>query len=90
MDNNERSTRNQGPLFERQRPQLAAELARDGVDFWADAEVISRYTRAQALADGQLVDCTTMAREAGFTFPVALSHAVWHDYVEPDRRSMGL
>jgi hypothetical protein len=60
------------------------------VSFWADAEVLSTYTRAQALADGVLVDCGKLAKEAGFTFPVALSHAVWHDYIEPDPRAMGL
>ena len=39
--------------------------------------VISRYTRAQALEDGVLVDVTDTAREAGFKVPVALTHAVW-------------
>ncbi len=43
--------------------------------------VISVYTRAQALADGVLVDVTNTAREAGFVFPVALTHAVWEDCV---------
>jgi hypothetical protein len=60
------------------------------VSFWADAVVISRYTRAQALEDGVLVDAGTMAKEAGFTFPVALTHAVWHGFIEPDPRAMGL
>ena len=44
-------------------------------------ELIFRYTRAQALADGVLVDVTEMAREAGFQIPVALTHAVWAEYV---------
>ena len=43
--------------------------------------VISVYTRTQALADGVLVDVTDTAREAGFVFPVALTHAVWEDCV---------
>lgn len=40
-------------------------------------EVIHRYTRAQALADGMLVDVTETAREAGFRVPVALTAAAW-------------
>ena len=44
--------------------------------------VISRYTRAQALEDGVLVDVTDTAREAGFKVPVALTRAAW-GLVEP-------
>lgn len=43
--------------------------------------VISRYTRAQALADGVLVDVSKVAREAGFLFPVAMTSASWEDCV---------
>jgi hypothetical protein len=50
-------------------------------DFWADAEIIHTYTRAQALADGALVDAGDMAREAGFGAPVALTRAAWEDCV---------
>ena len=45
-------------------------------------EPIHVYTRAQALADGELVDVTTTAAEAGFRIPVALTRAVWADCVE--------
>lgn len=38
---------------------------------WAGFEVIHRYTRAQAIADGVLVDVTAKARTCGFTVPVA-------------------
>lgn len=38
--------------------------------------IISRYTRAQAIADGVLVDVTPLAKEAGFVLPVALTAAV--------------
>jgi hypothetical protein len=41
--------------------------------------VIYAYTRAQALADGVLVDVTATAREAGFVWPVALTAALWAD-----------
>ena len=40
-------------------------------------EVISVYSRAQALEDGMLVDCSALAREAGIRFPIALTRAAW-------------
>lgn len=43
--------------------------------------VIMSYTRAQALEEGVLVDASTLAREAGFNWPVALTRAVWEDCV---------
>ena len=45
-------------------------------------EVISSYSRAQAIADGILVDVSETAREAGFVFPVAMTRAAWSDCVE--------
>jgi len=39
--------------------------------------VIHAYTRADALADGVLVDVSEMAREAGFVYPVAITRAVF-------------
>lgn len=45
-------------------------------------EIIFSYTRAEAIADGVLVDVSEMAREAGFKFPVALTRAVYGQYVE--------
>ena len=44
-------------------------------------EVISTYTRAQAIEDGVLIDAGAMASEAGFKWPVALTSAVWADCV---------
>ncbi|CAA9301604.1 MAG: hypothetical protein AVDCRST_MAG93-4643 [uncultured Chloroflexia bacterium] len=41
--------------------------------FWDDAEIISRYTRAQAIEDGVLSDVSKIAREAGIIHPVALT-----------------
>lgn len=46
-----------------------------------DAPII-HYTRAQALADGVLVDASEIAKEAGFKVPVAISEAAWRDCVE--------
>lgn len=47
--------------------------------------LIFSYTRAQAIADGVLVDVSETAREAGFKLPVAVTAAVWANYVRvPD------
>ena len=46
-------------------------------DHGTDLPVISEYTRAQAIADGVLVDVTQDASKAGFRCPVALTRAVW-------------
>jgi hypothetical protein len=43
------------------------------------AVLISHYTRAQALADGALVDVSPMAAEAGFVWPVAVTQQLWGD-----------
>jgi hypothetical protein len=40
-------------------------------------DLIHSYSRAEAIADGVLVDVTPVAREAGIRFPVALTRAVW-------------
>ena len=40
-------------------------------------EVISSYTRGQAIEDGVLVDLTPLAQEAGFRYPVAVTRSVW-------------
>jgi hypothetical protein len=45
-------------------------------------EIISQYTRKQAIEDGILVDVSETAREAGITFPTALTRSVWCKYVE--------
>ena len=46
-------------------------------NFFNEANIISVYTRAQALADGFLIDVSHMPKEAGFTVPVAVTNAVW-------------
>jgi hypothetical protein len=38
-------------------------------------DLIHSYSRAEAIADGVLVDVTPVAREAGIRFPVALTRA---------------
>lgn len=49
----------------------------DFADFWG--EPIHVYTRAEALADGLLVDVTETAKEAGFSVPTAITAAVEAD-----------
>ena len=44
-------------------------------------DVVYSYTRAQAIADGVLVDITDTAREAGFQRSVAMTDAAWDDCV---------
>ena len=46
-------------------------------NIFKDAEIISAYTRADAIEDGVLVDITKIAQEAGFTVPVAVTSALF-------------
>src|SRR5512135_2138393 len=43
--------------------------------------LIFSYTRAQAIADGVLVDVSKLAAEAGFRYPVAVTCGVWAECV---------
>ena len=60
----------------------------DSPEFWG--EPIHSYTRAQALADGILVDLTTatddqghsLCHQAGFKVPVAITRSAWAKTVE--------
>ena len=50
---------------------------------WDGAEVISRYTREQAIEDGVLVDVSEWASadkgfHGGFTCPVVMTRALWN------------
>ena len=46
-----------------------------------DFDIISRYSRADAIEDGALVDVTVTAKEAGIKLPTALTREVWETYV---------
>lgn len=50
-------------------------------NFWAGAEVIHTYTRADAIRDGALIDVSELAREAGILWPVAITAAAHADTV---------
>ena len=47
------------------------------------SDLIYSYTRAQALADGVLIDVSDLAREAGFKLPIAVSDTLYHGYLTP-------
>lgn len=46
-----------------------------------DENLIFRYTRAQAIADGVLVDVTETAKEAGLKYPSAVTSALFERYI---------
>lgn len=54
-------------------------------------DVIYAYTRAQALADGVLIDVTEDAKESAIKYPTAVTEALWNGYIDPNERlkSMG-
>lgn len=52
------------------------------------SDLISVYTRAQAIADGVLVDLmqgemVSLVREAGFRIPVAMTASAFHETIAP-------
>jgi hypothetical protein len=52
--------------------------------FWTEEDIISRYTRADALNDGELIAAPgELTRQAGISVPVALTRAAWYQYIEP-------
>lgn len=60
-------------------------------DFWAGAEVIHTYSRAQAIGDGELVELPeAVCREAGFRFPVAVTRSVWESCIHWPESEAGL
>ena len=42
-----------------------------------EGDLVHRYTRAQAIEDGALIDVSAVACEAGMRYPVALTRAAW-------------
>jgi hypothetical protein len=52
--------------------------------FWTEEDIISRYTRADGLQDGELVAAPEdLSRQAGISVPVAMTRAAWERYIEP-------
>jgi hypothetical protein len=46
-----------------------------------EADLIHRYTGADAIRDGVLIDVFAVVREAGIHYPVALTRAAWEKCV---------
>ena len=56
------------------------------------ADIVSSYSRAEAITDGVLVDVTDAAKAVGFRVPVALTRAAWESFVgwdEADSKRTG-
>ncbi len=69
-----------------------SENDRDERGLFDAAEIVHSYSRAQAIEDGEIVDFSTLAVEAGFNYPVAVTRAVYMDCVtwtENDAASLG-
>lgn len=49
--------------------------------------VVFSYTRAQAIADGVLVDVSEIAKEAGIRYPVAVTFSVWDGHIVPPEKT---
>ena len=48
---------------------------------FTEDDLIHACTRRQAIEDGVLIDVTETAREAGIVFPMAVTAAVWSEFV---------
>ena len=55
------------------------------------SEIIFSYTRAQAIADGVLIDVTNAAKNCGFRIPVAITNTIWSRWIEatPEQEEYG-
>lgn len=57
-------------------------MLQNDYDLFDSNNLIFAYTRAEAIADGELVDVTADAMKSGFKIPVAVTRAVWNDYIQ--------
>ena len=48
-----------------------------------DFKLTYSYTRAQAIADGVLIDVTAQAKEAGFKLSTVVTDNLYHQYIVP-------
>ena len=63
------------------RHPASSGLANADANPFAGAEVLYTYTRKQTLENGEQIDVSVTATEAGIRFPVFLTRAVWEKYV---------
>ncbi|QDX90967.1 hypothetical protein EEL30_00345 (plasmid) [Brevibacillus laterosporus] len=54
------------------------------IENYLEFNIISRYTRKQALEDGLLIDVSNLAQERGFKIPVSITKQVWNLVITPD------
>jgi hypothetical protein len=52
-------------------------------DPFAGFELVSVYSRSQAISDQVLFDITSLAKEAGFSIPTAVTEAVYVSCLDP-------
>ena len=52
-------------------------------------QIISRYTRVQAIEDGVLVDVTEQAKETGLLLPTVITDHVHHTLEDIPKESLG-
>lgn len=72
-------------------PDIATEIQlQEPLEKDVFGEVISSYSRAEALADGVLIDVTETAKEAGIVYPVAISQGLWGEYIEVPESLKGI
>jgi hypothetical protein len=58
--------------------------------FWDDAEIISIYSRRQAIEDGLLIEVDPkLTQQAGIRLPVAVTQLLWSEFITPDPRAVG-
>jgi hypothetical protein len=57
---------------------------------FSEEDIISQYTREDAIADGALIDVSPMAEEAGFLCPVAVTAALIADIKDIPKSKKGL
>lgn len=59
----------------------------EAMQMFTEKDVIHCYTRKQAIEDGFLIEVGEIAKEAGIKFPVAVTSALWGEYIKPDPES---
>jgi hypothetical protein len=64
-------------LIRGQRPTRGLSVYLEKQAMFENSDLIHSYSRAQAIADGALIDVSTLAREAGIVYLVALTASVW-------------
>lgn len=60
---------------------MAKEPFNHGSETWTKSHQGSKRTRAQAIAEGLLIEVGSVSRQVGFKWPVALTSAAWNDCV---------